>query len=201
MVWTRCKIARRRPYIDPQCGVSEWWTPSCRPWTAGVPTEPCTASSNISTGFSPPCVRSVRVSQPVVTPVRRSAATSTSASALDPIRQLSHLVVRHPTFAHLLADLSLRVHHRGVVPTAEQLSDPRQRQVRQLPAQVHRDLPGVGQQPGPGGTAQVVHRDAEVLCGGGHDRRSRDLRATLRPVSYTHLRAHETPEHLVCRLL
>ena len=24
---------------------------------------------------------------------------------------------------------------------------------------------------------------------------------TLEPVSYTHLRAHETPEHLVCRLL
>src|SRR5678815_3291665 len=24
---------------------------------------------------------------------------------------------------------------------------------------------------------------------------------TFRPVSYTHLRAHETPEHLVCRLL
>ena len=23
----------------------------------------------------------------------------------------------------------------------------------------------------------------------------------LKPVSYTHLRAHETPEHLVCRLL
>src|SRR5678816_4649829 len=23
----------------------------------------------------------------------------------------------------------------------------------------------------------------------------------IRPVSYTHLRAHETPEHLVCRLL
>src|SRR5678815_2839753 len=23
---------------------------------------------------------------------------------------------------------------------------------------------------------------------------------TLKPVSYTHLRAHETPEHLVCRL-
>src|SRR5678815_5877757 len=27
------------------------------------------------------------------------------------------------------------------------------------------------------------------------------LRRELRPVSYTHLRAHETPEHLVCRLL
>eukprot|EP00658_Telonema_sp_P-2_P022244 TRINITY_DN1888_c0_g1_i1.p1 TRINITY_DN1888_c0_g1~~TRINITY_DN1888_c0_g1_i1.p1 ORF type:complete len:112 (+),score=39.42 TRINITY_DN1888_c0_g1_i1:119-454(+) len=25
--------------------------------------------------------------------------------------------------------------------------------------------------------------------------------ATTTPVSYTHLRAHETPEHLVCRLL
>ena len=23
----------------------------------------------------------------------------------------------------------------------------------------------------------------------------------MKPVSYTHLRAHETPEHLVCRLL
>src|SRR5678815_4372007 len=26
-------------------------------------------------------------------------------------------------------------------------------------------------------------------------------RSEQRPVSYTHLRAHETPEHLVCRLL
>ena len=25
--------------------------------------------------------------------------------------------------------------------------------------------------------------------------------ADTRPVSYTHLRAHETPEHLVCRLM
>src|SRR5678815_5632550 len=25
--------------------------------------------------------------------------------------------------------------------------------------------------------------------------------AEMKPVSYTHLRAHETPEHLVCRLL
>src|SRR5674536_15960 len=27
-----------------------------------------------------------------------------------------------------------------------------------------------------------------------------DLRTIAHPVSYTHLRAHETPEHLVCRL-
>ncbi|CZR94615.1 hypothetical protein CDFC105_33727 [Clostridioides difficile] len=26
-------------------------------------------------------------------------------------------------------------------------------------------------------------------------------KAVVVPVSYTHLRAHETPEHLVCRLL
>eukprot|EP00658_Telonema_sp_P-2_P083666 TRINITY_DN9122_c0_g1_i4.p1 TRINITY_DN9122_c0_g1~~TRINITY_DN9122_c0_g1_i4.p1 ORF type:complete len:363 (-),score=130.18 TRINITY_DN9122_c0_g1_i4:1-1089(-) len=30
---------------------------------------------------------------------------------------------------------------------------------------------------------------------------ARDVRSTGGPVSYTHLRAHETPEHLVCRLL
>src|SRR5674536_407146 len=29
----------------------------------------------------------------------------------------------------------------------------------------------------------------------------RDARYRRAPVSYTHLRAHETPEHLVCRLL
>src|SRR5678815_2015440 len=29
----------------------------------------------------------------------------------------------------------------------------------------------------------------------------KDLTDNVNPVSYTHLRAHETPEHLVCRLL
>ena len=29
----------------------------------------------------------------------------------------------------------------------------------------------------------------------------RKITAIIGPVSYTHLRAHETPEHLVCRLL
>ena len=33
-------------------------------------------------------------------------------------------------------------------------------------------------------------------CRGGRERPAVDA-----PVSYTHLRAHETPEHLVCRLL
>eukprot|EP00658_Telonema_sp_P-2_P073419 TRINITY_DN62485_c0_g1_i3.p1 TRINITY_DN62485_c0_g1~~TRINITY_DN62485_c0_g1_i3.p1 ORF type:complete len:105 (-),score=2.36 TRINITY_DN62485_c0_g1_i3:82-396(-) len=34
----------------------------------------------------------------------------------------------------------------------------------------------------------------------GHTRNRRPYSALI-PVSYTHLRAHETPEHLVCRLL
>src|SRR5678815_5887788 len=45
------------------------------------------------------------------------------------------------------------------------------------------------------GALYVRRRNPRVLLtpiidGGGHE-----------PVSYTHLRAHETPEHLVCRLL
>eukprot|EP00658_Telonema_sp_P-2_P051162 TRINITY_DN39195_c0_g1_i1.p1 TRINITY_DN39195_c0_g1~~TRINITY_DN39195_c0_g1_i1.p1 ORF type:complete len:103 (-),score=43.65 TRINITY_DN39195_c0_g1_i1:61-369(-) len=34
-----------------------------------------------------------------------------------------------------------------------------------------------------------------------HNRALHQLSAKLNAVSYTHLRAHETPEHLVCRLL
>src|SRR5678816_4683799 len=33
------------------------------------------------------------------------------------------------------------------------------------------------------------------------DPRARRISLGMKPVSYTHLRAHETPEHLVCRLL
>src|SRR5678815_221852 len=35
----------------------------------------------------------------------------------------------------------------------------------------------------------------------GCDRKSRRTEQVMAAVSYTHLRAHETPEHLVCRLL
>eukprot|EP00658_Telonema_sp_P-2_P001017 TRINITY_DN10376_c0_g1_i3.p1 TRINITY_DN10376_c0_g1~~TRINITY_DN10376_c0_g1_i3.p1 ORF type:complete len:120 (+),score=24.79 TRINITY_DN10376_c0_g1_i3:84-443(+) len=42
-----------------------------------------------------------------------------------------------------------------------------------------------------------------VSPGGGcmHWTISPDTGSSIMPVSYTHLRAHETPEHLVCRLL
>ena len=42
--------------------------------------------------------------------------------------------------------------------------------------------------------AAGVARNAVDLVG-------RNFRLTVEAVSYTHLRAHETPEHLVCRLL
>src|SRR5678815_4904131 len=72
--------------------------------------------------------------------------------------------------------------------------------------------------PQPGRVELVVpRRAAEVpdvgLAGAGEERVARQLVARpladhraggvadVVPVSYTHLRAHETPEHLVCRLL
>src|SRR5678816_3424228 len=44
-----------------------------------------------------------------------------------------------------------------------------------------------------------VHEHMEFV--NGNDEVNGYLRLTKIPVSYTHLRAHETPEHLVCRLL
>src|SRR5678815_5951856 len=43
-------------------------------------------------------------------------------------------------------------------------------------------------------------KDKDTLYGAVLDQAFGGLTSTL-PVSYTHLRAHETPEHLVCRLL
>src|SRR5674536_396033 len=44
----------------------------------------------------------------------------------------------------------------------------------------------------------VRQRDGELLT---TEAAGDVVRAQPAPVSYTHLRAHETPEHLVCRLL
>ena len=43
--------------------------------------------------------------------------------------------------------------------------------------------------------------DTDTMPGGYSFDAIRRLIAERMPVSYTHLRAHETPEHLVCRLL
>src|SRR5678815_5596099 len=52
-------------------------------------------------------------------------------------------------------------------------------------------------------TAKRSSRDMFHLpiCGTGRWAGSHRRRDRWKPVSYTHLRAHETPEHLVCRLL
>src|SRR5665647_3876188 len=56
-----------------------------------------------------------------------------------------------------------------------------------------------------GDVTTLTYADAldEALCFGWIDgqTRRRDAASTLRPVSYTHLRAHETDSYLVCRLL
>src|SRR5678815_5563701 len=54
--------------------------------------------------------------------------------------------------------------------------------------------------------AQRAERRFELLCIGPIHLAKRQTNISLhlpgqRAVSYTHLRAHETPEHLVCRLL
>ena len=61
-------------------------------------------------------------------------------------------------------------------------SDVYKRQRRALPARPQPLLDGTDQ----GGGRKMADLAQQVLQG---------------PVSYTHLRAHETPEHLVCRLL
>src|SRR5258708_39650608 len=59
---------------------------------------------------------------------------------LDPVGELRDLVVDRPALGHQRADLLVRVHHGRVVAAAELLPDLGQREVRQLPAQVRRDL-------------------------------------------------------------
>ena len=51
-----------------------------------------------------------------------------------------------------------------------------------------------------GNTSTVQQLELENSVGWFVGRQSGTLQPR-RPVSYTHLRAHETPEHLVCRLL
>ena len=76
---------------------------------------------------------------------RETHPCGSSAAAPDLCRQLGDLVVDRLTFADELADLLLRVHDGRVVAAAELLADLRQREVRELAAQVHGDLPGPGQ--------------------------------------------------------
>src|SRR5678816_1337683 len=63
--------------------------------------------------------------------------------------------------------------------------------------EVHRERPFFGELVQFMTSGPVV---VQVLEGEDAVRRNREVMGATNPVSYTHLRAHETPEHLVCRL-
>ena len=67
------------------------------------------------------------------------------------------------------------MHDRGVVAAAEGLPDLGQREVGQLPAQIHGDLPRRHQHPAAGLAAEVVDGDPEILRRRGDDGRRGDL--------------------------
>src|SRR5215471_6092847 len=95
-------------------------------------------------------------------PGRPQPASGGQGLLLDPVRQLSDLVVDRPALSHQRADLAVGVHDRRMIPAAEMLADLRQRQVGELAAQIHRDLASRDQDPRPRGAAEVVDREAEV---------------------------------------
>src|SRR5215472_11228743 len=84
---------------------------------------------------------------------------------LDLVSKLGDLVVNRPTLGHQRADLPLGVHDSGVVPAAEVLADLWQRQVGQLPAQVHGDLARGDEDTRSRRTAEVIDGQAEIRGG------------------------------------
>src|SRR4051795_9618065 len=78
-----------------------------------------------------------------------------SGALLDAVRELGDLVVEGAAFGHVLADLAVGVHARGVVAAAERLADARQGEIRQLATEVHRDLTGIHQDAAAGMAAQI----------------------------------------------
>src|SRR5690606_23173954 len=111
------------------------------------------------------------------------------SGVLDAVGEFGDLVEQVPVLAHLAVDLPDGVEHRGVVAAAELGADLRQGQVRQLAAQVHRDLAGRGDGGDAAGAGEVVHGDAEVARGHVHDRLR--VHPDLSPVR------HEVAQHVL----
>src|SRR5690606_26729383 len=129
------------------------WVPVEQLWTAAGTRAPAVHNRDRAAARSRRPPRAVH---------RLSTAVSTSGRRLlDPVGELGDLVEQRAPFGHLLPDLPVGVHDRGVVPAAERLPDARQRQLGELAAQVHRDLPGVDQYPGAGVPPQVLQGHAE----------------------------------------
>ena len=91
------------------------------------------------------------------------------ASGLDPVLDLKYIVVNALAVLHFLGDLAVCVKHRGVVFSANNLADFRQRKVGHGAAKVHGDLSSLRN----GGSAALavnfVNRDVVVLGNLGDD--------------------------------
>ena len=92
-------------------------------------------------------------------------------------REVGYLVEQAAPLRHELADLPVSVHDRCVIPTTECLADLRKRQIGELPAEVHGDLPCGDEYTGAACTAQVINGDPEIRRRRGHDLCSCDLGA------------------------
>src|SRR5690606_17312576 len=84
---------------------------------------------------------------------------------LDSAREFGHLVVDRATLLHELRDLLVRVHDCRVIPVAEELADLRQRKIRQLATQIHRNVPRRRDRLGARRAVKIVDRELEVLRG------------------------------------
>ena len=94
---------------------------------------------------------------------------------LDPVGELADLVEHGAALGEQLVDLPVGVHDRRVVAVAELGADLGQREVGELAAQVHRDLPGHHQVPAAARAGELVDREPEVRRGLGDDQRRGDL--------------------------
>lgn len=96
---------------------------------------------------------------------------------LDTAREVGHLIEQAAPFRHELANLPVSMHDSGVIPTPECLPDLRKRQIGELPAEVHGDLPCGNEYTGAASAAQVIDGDPEIRRRRGHDLCSCDLGA------------------------
>src|SRR6185436_19991183 len=96
----------------------------------------------------------------------RSKSSTALANLLDPCSQFLHKVVHRAILADQARDLARRVAHGGVVAPPELLADLRQRRVRELAREVHRDLARVDDVLGALVAAELLEREPEAVADG-----------------------------------
>ena len=87
-----------------------------------------------------------------------------SAFAFNMVGDLVDLVKDITITVYEVGDFSRRVHNGGVVTAAESASDFGERFVGELTAEVHGDLPWIGEGLGAAGADEVAFRDTEVTA-------------------------------------